>query len=126
MTTWKAYADAYRALYQAEPVRNAKVNGQLAQVVARLGGDEAPLVAAFFLTHKNTLYVRAMHPVDLLLRDCEKLRTEWVTGRLASSGAPEDRRGRQLTTAALMTGAAIPPAHQTSEVIDVGSRFVES
>lgn len=80
-TTWQAYADAYEAKYGAVPVRNAAVNGQLAQIVARLGATEAPQVAAFFLGHKNLLYVRAMHPVTLLLRDCEKLRTEWATGQ---------------------------------------------
>jgi hypothetical protein len=78
---WKAYAEAYQSRYGATPVRNATVNGQLAQMVQRLGGDEAPAVAAFFLTHQNGLYVSAMHPVNLLLRDCEKLRTEWATNR---------------------------------------------
>jgi hypothetical protein len=53
----------------------------LAQLVARLGADEAPGVAAFFVGHQNGLYVSAMHATDLLLRDAEKLRTEWATGR---------------------------------------------
>ncbi len=79
--TWEAYAEAYEARYSSPPVRNEKVNGQLAQVVKRLGSDEAPMVAGFFLGHQNALYVRAMHPVDLLLRDAEKLRTEWATNR---------------------------------------------
>lgn len=83
--TWQAYADAYEAKYGAVPVRNAAVNGQLAQIVARLGATEAPEVAAFFLGHKNLLYVRAMHPVNLLLRDAEKLRTEWATGQCADA-----------------------------------------
>lgn len=78
---WKAYSEAYKAKYQAAPVRNATINGQLAQVVARLGAEESPGVAAFYLSHKNGLYVSAMHPVNLLLRDAEKLRTEWATGR---------------------------------------------
>lgn len=76
---WVAYAEAYQARYGALPVRNAAVNGQLAQLVARIGAEEAPHVAAFYLTHRNGLYVNAMHPVNLLLRDCEKLRTEWAT-----------------------------------------------
>jgi len=41
--TWKAYSAAYLRTYGAEPVRNAKVNGQLANVVDRIGGDDAPL-----------------------------------------------------------------------------------
>jgi hypothetical protein len=78
---WTAYAAAYAAKYGEPPVRNAKVNGQLTNFIARIVSDEAPEVARFFLTHKNALYVSAMHPVDLLLRDAEKLRTEWATGR---------------------------------------------
>jgi hypothetical protein len=79
--TWIAYAAAYRARYHAEPVRNATVNGQLAQLVGRLGAEEAPHVAAFYVGHQNRFYVGAGHSVGVLLRDCEKLRTEWATGR---------------------------------------------
>jgi hypothetical protein len=79
--TWAAYAEAYAFRYAAEPVRNATVNGQLAQLVGRLGAQEAPQVAAFFLSHRNQFYVQAGHSVSLLLRDCEKLRTEWATKR---------------------------------------------
>lgn len=84
---WEAYADAYAGRYAAMPVRNAKVNGQLAQLVARLGADEAPAVAAFYVGHNGAFYVRAMHAVDLLLRDAEKLRTEWATRRQVTATA---------------------------------------
>lgn len=76
---WAAYAIAYQGQYSVEPVRNAKVNGQLSQVIDRIGADEAPHVAAFYVRHKNAFYVRKMHSVDSLLADCEKLRTEWAT-----------------------------------------------
>lgn len=79
--TWAAYAEAYRRRYNAEPVRNATVNGQLAQLVGRLGADESPSVAAWYVGHQNRFYVGAGHSVGVLLRDCEKLRTEWATGR---------------------------------------------
>jgi len=83
--TWNAYSDAYYLRYQSEPVRNAKVNGQLAQLVARLGAQEAPHVAGFFVGHNAQRYVRDMHPVGLLLQDAEKLRTEWATNRQMTS-----------------------------------------
>lgn len=79
--TWAEYSHAYVARYKAQPVRNAKINGQLAQLVARLGADEAPQVAAFYVSHNGAFYVRCMHAVDALLRDAEKLRTEWATRR---------------------------------------------
>lgn len=79
--TWVAYAEAYRLRYGVDPVRNAAVNGQLAQLVARLGADESPLVAAWYVGHKNQFYVGAGHSVGILLRDAEKLRTQWATNR---------------------------------------------
>ena len=63
------------------PVRNATVNGQLANLVARLGAEEAPAVAAFYVRSNNSRYVGAGHSVGMLLMDAEKLRTEWATGR---------------------------------------------
>jgi hypothetical protein len=82
--TWAAYAEAYAMRYAVDPVRNATVNGQLSQLVGRLGAQEAPQVAAWYLTHRNQFYVSAGHAVGILLRDCEKLRTEWATGRQAT------------------------------------------
>ena len=78
---WEAYTDAYQNRYGVPPVRNASVNAHLAQFVGRLGAGEAPAVAAHFVGSQNGLYVAAMHPTNLLLRDAEKLRTEWATGR---------------------------------------------
>ena len=78
--TWARYENAYASKYGVSPVRNSKVNSQLAQLVARLGPTEAPDVAAYYVTHRHSLYVSAKHCVDLLLRDAEKLRTEWATG----------------------------------------------
>jgi hypothetical protein len=78
--TWKSYSNAYFDRYGTEPVRNAKVNGQVKQFVQRLGFTESPHVAAFFLTHNNAYYAGRMHSVDCLLSDAEKLRTEWATG----------------------------------------------
>ena len=79
--TWNAYSGAYRERYTVDPIRNSKVNGQLAKLVDQLGSEEAPRVAEFYLTHNGGLYVSSGHCVDLLLRDCAKLRTEMLTGR---------------------------------------------
>ena len=77
---WDAYADAYLNRYGTEPVRNAKVNAQFSQLVKRLPDDEAADVARWYVTNSRALYVNSKHCVDLLLRDCEGLRTEWATG----------------------------------------------
>lgn len=95
--TWAAYREAYQGRYRTAPVRNAKVNGQLVRLVQRLGRVEAPQVAAFYLGHNGTLYVRAKHCVDLLLRDAEGLRTEWATGRMVTETEARETDRRQGT-----------------------------
>ena len=106
--TWDAYCSAYLARYGVEPVRNAKTNAQMLALTKRIGIDESPGVARSYLANRNSLYVNAKHCTDLLLRDAEKLRTEWATGnvthqrdareedRLSSSGEMWRRIGKEL------------------------------
>ena len=61
---------------------NAAQRGKMANFVKRIGADEAPGVARSYLNSRNGLYVSSKHCVDLLLRDAEKLRTEWATGNV--------------------------------------------
>jgi hypothetical protein len=79
--TRAAYAMAYEQRYDVPPTWNAKTNGMLSQFVKRVPEDDAPAIAAFYVGHRGALYVSSGHCVDLLLRDAEKLRTEWLTGR---------------------------------------------
>lgn len=110
--TWESYAFAYQVRYGTQPVRNAKVNGQLSQLVRRLGSEEAPRVAAFYLTHNKALYVSARHATDLLLRDAEGLRTEWATGVKATTGEAknaerkDDAQAQIARVKAMMAGEA--------------------
>jgi hypothetical protein len=92
---WNSYSTAYRERYGVDPVRNARVNGQVAQFVARVGAEDAPAVAAFYVAHPDAFYVRRGHPVGSLLADAEKLRTEWATGRTVTA-----TRARQVDRAA--------------------------
>lgn len=82
---WGGYSSAYEKRYGVEPVRNASVNAKLAMFAGKIGEAESADVARFYVGHQNRLYVGAMHPVDLLLRDAERLRTEWATGRTVTS-----------------------------------------
>lgn len=77
---WESYSEAYFTRYKTEPVRNASVNSKIKQVGQRLG-DEAPDVAAFYVFHNKQFYVSNLHPVGMLLADCEALRTQWATGQ---------------------------------------------
>lgn len=76
---WSAYAEAYQRRYGTAPVRNARVNGQLAQLVARLGAEEAREVAGWYVAHPAAFYAAKGHPIGLLLANAETLRTEWAT-----------------------------------------------
>ncbi|WEX18939.1 hypothetical protein P2T68_16980 [Pseudomonas sp. G11] len=79
--TWDAYTIAYLERYGVEPVRNAKVNGQIAQLVQRLGAIEAPQVAMFYVTINDSFFIRASHEFGLLVARAEGIRTQWITGR---------------------------------------------
>lgn len=80
-STWDAYTIAYLERYGVEPVRNAKVNAQIAQLVQRLGADEAPQVAMFYVTINDSFFIRASHELGLLVSRAEGIRTQWLTGR---------------------------------------------
>lgn len=95
---WQTYSTAYACRYGENPVRNVTVNGQIANFVKRLGADESPHVAAFYVQHNDPYYVRNAHSVGLMLRDAEKLRTEWKTGKNVS--------GRRQTNAEANADAA--------------------
>lgn len=94
--TWHAYAGAYQTRYGVPPTRNKTVNGQLAKFLERVPLTEAPDIAAFFVQSNRGLYVSAKHPVTLLLRDAEALRTEWLTGH---QGTETEARLRDRTGA---------------------------
>jgi hypothetical protein len=89
--TWRQYSTAYFDRYKTEPVRNAKVNGQVKQFVKRLGFTESPFVAAFYVQSNTAYYVQRGHSFDGLLADAEKLRTEWATGNVMTQ-----TRARQI------------------------------
>lgn len=79
--TWEAYCAAYASRYGIEPVKNAKVAGQVVNFVKRVGMSDAPFIAGWFPAHRSAYYIGRGHTVDCLLKDAEKLRTEWATGR---------------------------------------------
>lgn len=108
--TWKAYANSYEVRYGVEPLRNAMVNGQLANLVARLGAEEAPAVAAYYVRSNNQRYVQAGHSVGMLLMDAEKLRTEWMTGRQTT--ATQARQVDQTQTNANAFAGILAEARQ--------------
>jgi hypothetical protein len=94
---WAAYSQAYFHRYGVDPVRNARVNSQLAQFVKRVAAEEAPLIAEFYVQHNRSFYVQKSHPVGLMLQDAESLRTEWKNGRAVLTQDAKSTERKQAT-----------------------------
>lgn len=77
---WESYAAAYSKRWRKDPVRNAKVNSNVAQLALRLGEDAIGVVE-FFVLHNDAFYVKKTHDIGLCLSDAETLHTQWVRGR---------------------------------------------
>lgn len=75
---WKSYSSAYLHRYGTEPVRNAKVNGQINQLLKRLGA-EASFVAAYYVGINDSFLIRSSHEFGMLLAKAEAYRTQWAT-----------------------------------------------
>lgn len=95
--TWNAYVIAYRNRYGVEPTRNAKVSGMLSKFIDRVPLDEAPQIAAFFVHSNRSFYSQGKHPIDLLLRDAEAMRTEWLTQNQGTDTAAKQADRTQAT-----------------------------
>ncbi|UTD54948.1 helix-turn-helix domain-containing protein [Halomonas sp. MS1] len=78
---WANYACAYRRRYKTWPVSNQKTSAMLSQLVDRVGAELAPKVAAFYLQMNQQFYITKVHPVSLLLADCEAIATQCTTGQ---------------------------------------------
>jgi hypothetical protein len=77
---WIAYALAYADRYGVQPIRNAKANSLLKRFRQSVPAAEAAEIAGFYVRHNSSWYVQRMHPLEFLLNDATKLRTEWITG----------------------------------------------
>jgi hypothetical protein len=91
---WDAYSEAYKHRYGAEPVRNAKANSLCARLCALLPAEDAPAVASHYLTTRANPYAQSGHCLDLLVRDAQKIYTEWKTGHRVTQS--QSREGDRL------------------------------
>ena len=80
-----AFCEAYLQRYGGEFRRSAKSMGQFRLLMNRIGAEDASAVAAFYVGSNHRWYVERGHNPDCLLKDAEKLHTEWRTGRRTSA-----------------------------------------
>ena len=92
---WVAYRQAYLDRYGVEPLRNAKVNGQIAQFVRMVGASDAPHLAAYYLRHNNGFFVQRRHDFGLLLQSAQQIRTDWLRGEQMTGTAARQAENTQ-------------------------------
>lgn len=98
---WEWFDAAYQTRYGTTFPRNAKTNTHVKELIKRLG-KEAPGVARFYVQNVNESYViRRMHTLELLVKDAEVYRTQWITGRTMTAG-----RARQIDSTQTNANAA--------------------
>ena len=102
---WANYAMAYRKRYDAWPVWNAKVAGQVGQLIDRLGADVAHHVAAYFLTIDDSRLINGCHGIGDLLTKAEAYHTQWATNRRMNSTTAQQIERKQANHAAGMEAA---------------------
>ena len=95
----QSYCTAYADRYGVAPLQNAKTNSLIKRFSELVPAEEAPAVAAYFVGHNGQFYVAKMHPLELLVADAGKLRTEWATGSAmtATRARQTDRTGSMLS-----------------------------
>ncbi|HML81064.1 MAG TPA: DUF1376 domain-containing protein [Thiomonas arsenitoxydans] len=74
---WQSYAQAFQSRYDAPPLRDGRVNYQLASL-ARSLGQQAPAVAVHYLQSNHDWYVKKGHDLGTLLADASKVRADWM------------------------------------------------
>lgn len=98
---FEEYAKAYEARHHVDirKVRDQTINSMFKKFGKKLGAD-APLVAAFYLTHNDFVYVKSKHCIELLVRDAHKLWAEWKSGNktttITAKSAELDDHNRQV------------------------------
>lgn len=76
---WEAYAKSYETKYSAAPVSGAK-NYALCTSLREKLGDDAIAVAEYYPRVEDRLYINGCHPLELLVRDAQKIHTMWKKG----------------------------------------------
>jgi hypothetical protein len=74
---WQHYSKAFQSRYDAPPLRDGRVNYQLASL-ARSLGQQAPAVAVHYLQSNHDWYVKKGHDLGTLLADASKVRADWM------------------------------------------------
>ena len=84
--TWRSYAKAYRDRYGVLPESNAQTRGQVAKFVRLVGVDKAVVLAAYYVGHNLSWFVRDRHPFGYLLKAYQQVATDWARDEQMTGG----------------------------------------
>ena len=84
--TWRSYAKAYRDRYGVLPESNAQTRGQVAKFVRLVGVDKAVVLAAYYVSHNLSWFVRDRHPFGYLLKAYQQVATDWARDEQMTGG----------------------------------------
>lgn len=82
-SAFQIYSKEYEKRYGVAAVKSNRAMGLIKNLFARIDESEVELLISFYLSHNDNFYTRKCHPLSLLLMDCEKLRTEMLSGKKA-------------------------------------------
>ncbi len=104
---WEEYKNAFSTRYKVLPQRNAMINGMIAGIKKRVSADEIAQLCNFFINQNDSWYLREMHHIRCLVKDCEMLLT-----RMKSKVVITSSKAREM--------------ERTSDNINESQRFLES
>ena len=82
---FEAFNAAYTRRYGVGWPKSQQASSLLKQLLMRIGREDSLKVIDYYLTHNERFYVETQHALKIMLRDCEKLRTQVLTGKRVSS-----------------------------------------
>ena len=98
---WTEYASLHEETYGVPATRNATINGMLSTITRRVPQADLALLVQFFFRQTDAWYLREMHHVRCLVRDCEMLLTRMRSGVVITPG-----KAKQIEQAAANADAS--------------------
>ncbi len=83
---WKHYARYYELRWKVDPARNAMVNGMIRNIIVRIPQEDHQRLIHFFINQNDSWYLKEMHHLRCLLKDCEMLLTRMKSGAVITTG----------------------------------------
>jgi hypothetical protein len=95
---WQAYSEAFRGKFGVDPIRNARVMGQMKHFIDRVGQADAPNILRFYLQQHDRWTVQNGHTVAVALQQAEKLAAGYRGAKMITEGEAREIDKRQTSS----------------------------